>query len=112
MPALVSPPTVTAVSRAPHNWPFAYTTCCMRVSLLSRCDSTTPFFGWSLGKKKARQQPAPFHKSAPPKLGLFAFRSLRQSPSGMLPGFWLDLGGIEYGVTLSPGFVRCRAGVE
>jgi len=41
IPALFTLLSVRAVSRAPQSFPFAKTTCCMRVSLLSRWDSTS-----------------------------------------------------------------------
>ena len=74
MPALVAPPTVTAVSSAPHSLPFAKYTCCMRESLLSIVFST-------LGNgppdaKKFLQHPV---------------LSDRHWPRGESPGFWFDV---------------------
>src|SRR6266516_3141661 len=57
MPARLEPPTVTAVSSAPHTLPFAYITCCMRVSLESGRETTSSWAGWAA--KRRRQQPTP-----------------------------------------------------
>src|SRR5712692_8443259 len=45
MPALLLPPTVRAVSTAPHNLPLANVTCCMRVSLESGRETTSVWAG-------------------------------------------------------------------
>src|SRR4051794_34979518 len=59
MPARCAPPPgFNAVSRAPHNLPFAYITCCMRVSLASGRDTTSVGDGAG-GLKMSRQQPMP-----------------------------------------------------
>src|ERR1700730_18118714 len=79
MPALVAPPTVTAVSSAPYNWPLAYVTCCIRVSLLSSSAATSGLNG-----------------SGPPTTTAAQASSLRHCASGTEPGFWLAAGGNEY----------------
>src|SRR5438874_13690937 len=54
-PARFPPVIVTAVSSAPHTLPFAYMTCCMRVSFESSLD-TTSLPG---APTRRRQQPTP-----------------------------------------------------
>src|SRR5437660_12777905 len=48
---------LTAVSSAPHTLPFAYITCCMRVSFESSLETTSSCAG-SLTNRR-RQQPVP-----------------------------------------------------
>src|SRR5437870_5778477 len=76
MPALILPPTLTAVSRAPYSLPLTYVTCCIRVSLLSNVDSTSGLYG-----------------SGSPLRAIEHVSLLRHWPSGNGPVFWLDGGG-------------------
>src|SRR2546430_7377874 len=56
MPARCAPPSgLTAVSSAPHKLPFAYITCCMRVSFESGLEITSLCAGSP--PNKSRQQP-------------------------------------------------------
>src|SRR5439155_13236133 len=49
---------LTAVSSAPHTLPFAYITCCMRVSFESRRETTSaPRAAWTAGPTSSFQQP-------------------------------------------------------
>src|SRR5437870_730231 len=73
----------------------------IRVSLLSRCDSTSVCAGSAT--KKKRQQPGP--------AGVASVVSLMHSPSGILPGFWSDLGGTAYGLTVSTLWLKLSAGL-
>src|SRR5437879_2422137 len=56
-PAWLPPLKVTAVSRAPHTLPFAYITCCIRVSLASSLEMTSSCAGSV--PNRSRQQPVP-----------------------------------------------------
>src|SRR5919108_4981174 len=86
-PALVDPFTVTAVSSAPQSLPFAYTTCCMRESLLGSLDST--FANGPVPPVSSRQQPF--------SVGVTCSKaSARQSRRGTSPAFWSDEGGTAY----------------
>src|SRR4051812_36447416 len=87
IPALVSPPTLTAVSAAPQRTPFANHVCCIRVSLESSVDWTSSCFG-SGGLKSSCQQPAPN--------GVGVVVLLMHSRSGVFPGFWSERGGNVY----------------
>src|SRR5436190_22861831 len=56
MPARCGPPSgLSAVSREPHTFPFAYMTCCMRVSFESGLEITSVCAGSA--PKSSRQQP-------------------------------------------------------
>src|SRR2546427_4832400 len=106
-PARFSPPTVTAVSRAPQILPFAYMTCCMRVSF----ESGLEIFSSCAGReaKKSLQQPLPAM--------VLVFVSLMQKPCGVCvsgrvpePGC-LNRGGIAYWLTARTLFERVSVGV-
>src|SRR4249919_2270353 len=104
MPDFSSPPTLTAVSVEPHSFPFAYQTCCTRVSVESGFDSTSGCQGGGSvegGAKKSAQQPMP-----PPKSVL----SFKHSPRGMLPTFWSAFGGNTYVSLLMRRLVICGFG--
>src|SRR5207248_8218441 len=78
----------------------------MRVSLESRCDSTSSCAGCCLDEKNARQQPRPF------QAGDCRVVSLMHWPSGKSPGFCSDFGGSAYSPTVSVVWLRASAGVE
>src|SRR5205085_428222 len=83
MPALVAPPTVTAVSSAPQSLPCAKVTCCMRESLLSRRSS---LLFWREAAPIKRRQAA----------------SAMQSRRGRLVlTFWSERGGTPYFATVT-----------
>src|SRR5213594_1747790 len=94
-PALFSPPMVTAVSSAPQILPFAYMTCCIRVSFESGREI---FSSWAGSPPKMSfQQPLPAM--------VFVFVSLMHRPCGVSvvgsvpePGC-LNRGGIAYWLT-------------
>ena len=81
-PALVVPPTLTAVSSELHSLPSAKVTWCMRVSLASRCEMTSSWAGSSTNS--SCQQPGPN--------GVARVVSLTHWPRGKSPGFWSALG--------------------
>src|SRR5258708_19194769 len=59
MPARCGPPPgFSAVSSAPHSLPFAYITCCIRVSLESGLETTSGPTAWAVGPTSSFQQPA------------------------------------------------------
>ena len=59
-PARFAPPTVTAVSSAPHSFPFPYITCCIRVSFESSFITTSGFVAlWAVALTSSFQQPTP-----------------------------------------------------
>src|SRR6266704_6258476 len=107
MPARCAPPSgLIAVSSEPHKLPFAYITCCMRVSfesgleITSLCAGSTP--------NKSRQQPTPAMVTV--------VVSLIQNPCGVLvvgavpePGCCC-LGGTAYWFTPSTLLLRLREG--
>src|SRR6266581_1936351 len=107
-PARCAPPSgLIAVSSAPHNLPFAYITCCMRVSFESGVEITSLCAG-SL-PNKSRQQP-----TAPLNSGVVV--SLIQYPCGVStvagvpePGCCC-LGGIAYWFTPSTLLLRLMEG--
>src|SRR5471032_3241200 len=92
MPALTTPPTVTAVSSAPQRRFLVKLTCCMRESLLSSFDS---------GSFLLAVAPSCTRHTA----------SAMQSRSGRSPAFWSDLGGTPYWATAAAVALRTRAGV-
>jgi len=68
-----------AVSSAPHSLPFAYTTCCIRVSFESGLAATSAPFAWAAALTSSFQQPVPA------MVGVVS--SFRQNPWGMaVPG--------------------------
>src|SRR2546430_16108538 len=74
---------LTAVSSAPHTLPFAYMTCCMRVSLESSRETTSAPRAWAAALTGSFQQPVPGNLT----VGV----SFRQKPCGVavvggLPG--------------------------
>src|SRR5919206_4543258 len=106
MPARCAPPPgLRAVSSAPHSFPFAYITCCMRVSFESGRETT------SLAGAPATncQQPV-----VPLNSGVVVL--LAQCPSGTSePGALPEpgcccLGGIAYWFTFSTLLLRLSAG--
>src|SRR5438093_3156942 len=107
-PALFVLSTVSAVSRAPQILPFAYITCCMRVSFGSGREMTSLCAGSR--PNTSRQQPVwPLNSSV--------VVSLMQWPCGTStvggvpePGCFC-FGGMPYCPTVSTLFVRLTAGV-
>src|SRR5919201_869770 len=58
IPARAGPPSgFTVVSSAPHNLPFAYITCCMRVSFESGLATTSGLPAWAVAVTSSLQQP-------------------------------------------------------
>src|SRR3989442_15828052 len=106
-PARFSPPTVTAVSRAPQILPFAYMTCCMRVSFASGREIFSSCAGSAA--KISLQQPVPAIVEV--------VVSLMQCPCGVLtPGKVPDpgcfaLGGIAYWLAARTLFESVSDGV-
>src|SRR5215470_14518568 len=108
MPARCVPPSgLTAVSSDPHNLPFAYITCCMRVSFESGFEITSSCAG-SLPNKSRQQPTAPLNSCV--------VVSLIQCPCGVLvvggvpePGCCC-LGGIAYCSTPSTVLLRLMEG--
>src|SRR6266576_4102166 len=98
---------LTAVSSAPQTLPFAYITCCMRVSFESSFEITSLWAGSPT--KTSRQQPVPARVAV--------VVSFMQCPCGVsVPGAvpepgWLALGGSAYWPTLSTLFERLTDGV-
>src|SRR5664280_2774599 len=107
MPARWAPPPgFSAVSSEPHSLPFAYVTCCMRVSFESGVEMTSLCAGWP--PNRSRQQPTPAM--------VVVVVSLMQLPCGVAavaevpePGCFC-FGGIEYWFTASTLLLRLRAG--
>src|SRR5436190_2704168 len=106
-PAWFVPPRVMAVSRAPHTFPFAYITCCMRVSFASSFEMTSLWAGSAPNRR--RQQPTPAI--------VLVIVSLMQLPCGVDvvggvadPG-WLAFPGKAYGPTPRRVFERLTEGV-
>src|SRR5438067_9133646 len=99
-------PTVTAVSRAPQTLPFAYITCCMRVSLESGRETTS--LGLGAPTSNAQQPMKP--------LNSVVVVSVRQWPCGTsTPGAvpepgCLCFGGMPYFPTSSTLLVRLSDG--
>src|SRR6266576_236996 len=99
---------LTAVSSAPQTLPFAYITCCMRVSFESSFEITSSWAGPG-GLKMSLQQPVPAI--------VVVVVSLMQWPCGVsVPGAvpepgWLALGGSAYWPTLNTLFERLTDGV-
>src|SRR5215470_1750953 len=59
-PARCAPPSgFSAVSSAPQSLPFAYITCCIRVSFESGLATTSGPFAWAAGGTSSFQQPVP-----------------------------------------------------
>src|SRR5437773_1349560 len=105
MPARFVPPTVTAESRAPHSLPFAYVTCCIRVSFASSLYPTSGAVVWENGPTRSFQQPdCPLNSNV--------VSSLRQCPCGTVtPGAlpepsWAAFGGRAYWFTPSNVLLR------
>src|ERR671935_3161449 len=116
IPARCAPPSgLMAVSRAPQSFPFAYITCCIRVSFESGLATTSvrtiPVMAlmWAAAETSSFQQPnCPLNNSV--------VSSFRQWPWGTLvsgavpePG-WCCFGGTPYWPTVSTLFVRLSAG--
>src|SRR3954447_13024492 len=107
MPARDAPPSgFSAVSRAPHSLPFAYETCCMRVSFESGVEMTSLCAGSP--PNSSRQQPTPAIVDV--------VVSLMQNPCGVAavagvpePG-WCCFGGSAYVLTATTLLLRLRAG--
>src|SRR5438132_968971 len=93
MPALVTPPTLTAVSRAPQSLPLANATCCMRESLLS-----------SLNSGLSRRAVAPTSRRQ-------AASAMQSRRGRLVLGFWSDLGGTPYCWTSIAFAFRTTAGL-
>src|SRR5690349_7863452 len=91
---------VSAVSSAPHSFPFAYHTCCIRLSFESSVPSD--WCGGAGGRRRICQQPGP--------KGVGSVRSFRQSASGVDPAFWLARAGTPYSPTFSTLLCSCRSG--
>src|SRR5438105_8567151 len=76
IPARCAPPSgLSAVSSAPHSLPFAYITCCIRVSFESGLAMTSsPLAACAVGLTSSLQQPVP--------ATVTVVVSLRQYPCG------------------------------
>src|SRR5438876_6223042 len=111
MPARCGPPSgLSAVSSAPHSLPFAYMTCCMRVSFESGREMTSLCAGSPT--KRRRQQPVlPLDSNV--------LVSLMQSPCATFGVVFLSasvpepgcccFGGTPYCPTVSTLLLRLRA---
>src|SRR6266576_3710090 len=104
---------VTAVPSAPHTLPFAYITCCIRVSFESRREMTSVPRLCAAVPTRSFQQPVVW--TTP--LVTSVVVSLRQWPWGVVvvgalpePG-WSALGGIAYPPTPRTVFVSVSEGV-
>src|SRR5258705_2285414 len=108
-PARCGPPSgFSAVSSAPHSLPFAYTTCCIRVSFESGLAATSAPFAWAAALTSSFQQPVPA------MVGVVS--SFRQNPWGMaVPGAVPEpgcccFGGTPYRPTVRILLLRLTAG--
>src|SRR6266568_257751 len=107
IPARWVPPSgFNAVSRAPHSLPFAYMTCCMRVSLESGVEMTSLWAGCT--PKSNRQHPTPA------MVGVVVSSIQKPCGASMVanepePGCRC-LGGIPYWPTVNTLVVRVRFG--
>src|SRR5262249_20702671 len=113
MPARCAPPSgLIAVSSAPHSFPFAYVTCCMRVSLESGVETTSPgLAACAAGVTSNLQQPVPAVEI------VTVVSSLRQCPCGTdVPGADPEpgcccFGGTPYWPTARILLLRLSAGL-
>src|SRR5512133_2993477 len=92
---------VSAVSSAPHSFPFAYQTCCMRESFESVVPSD--WGGGGAGSSRICQRPGPN--------GVGSVGSFRQSASGVEPAFGLERAGTPYWPTFRTLLARCTSGL-
>src|SRR5215469_11641667 len=111
MPARCGPPSgLSAVSREPQSLPFAYVTCCIRVSFESGRVTTAAADAWAVGPTSSFQQPLWPLKSR-------VVSSFRQKPWGTAvagavpePGCCC-FGGTPYWPTVRILLLRLTAGV-
>src|SRR5438067_3496268 len=107
-PARFTPSRVTAVSRAPQTLPFAYMTCCMRVSFESRREMTSLWAGSA--PKRSLQQPVwPLNRGV--VVSLMQWPCGVSVPGGVPEPGCFAFGAIPYPVTARTLFARTAAGV-
>src|SRR5215510_4639546 len=97
-----SPPTLTAVSRAPQSLPLAYMTCSMRESLE---------LSWPLGGPKVALLCDAMPATVVLQVGKMTVSAMHWL-SGRLPAGWCARGGIAYSSTAIVDRSRLAEGVE
>src|SRR5438876_11239975 len=107
-PARFTPSKVTAVSRAPQTLPFAYMTCCMRVSFASSFETTSLWAG-SVPKTSLQQPVWPLNSTC--VVSLMQWPCGVSVPGGVPEPGCFALGGTPYSATDRTLLARRAAGV-